>query len=85
MRVACNALRTEGDACQPAEFESTFEIPLRYCLAPAAEGCEGAGMRTMNHRRGLALERRYSHKELQSIRRTGKMTVYQNKYHEDSI
>jgi hypothetical protein len=52
---------------------------------PPAEGCEGAGMRTMNHRRGLALERRYSHKELQSIRRTGKMTVYPNKYHEDSI
>ena len=42
-------------------------------------------MLTMNHRRGLALERRYSHKELQSIRRTGKMTVYPNKYHEDSI
>jgi hypothetical protein len=42
-------------------------------------------MLTMNHRRGLTLERRYSHKELESIRRLGKMTFYPNEYHEDSI
>jgi hypothetical protein len=42
-------------------------------------------MITMNLRRGLALERRYSNKELESIRRLGKMPFYPNEYHEDAL